>query len=169
MRTIKLQRDWGQEAKYRHTLKGFNYRMEAIQGAILGVKLNHLEAWTEARRDNARRYDQRLKGKLPIPVEPSGFRHVYHVYAVRVQNRAEVLARLNTAGIASGIHYPIPTHLQPAYAAWGYQTGDFAVAEAVGAEFLSLPMFPELREQQVAAIAEALTAVPAYGTPRRTG
>lgn len=156
MRTIKLQRDWGQEAKYRHTLKGFNYRMEAIQGAILGVKLNHLEAWTEARRDNARRYDQRLKGKLPIPVEPSGFRHVYHVYAVRVQNRAEVLARLNTAGIASGIHYPIPTHLQPAYAAWGYQTGDFAVAEAVGAEFLSLPMFPELTEAQIDEVCRVL-------------
>lgn len=156
IKTVKLQRDWGQEVKYKHTLKGFNYRMEGLQGAILGVKLKHIEGWTEGRRKNAAFYDVRLEGKLPIPKQPEACRHVYHVYAVRVPNRDAVQKKLNEAGVASGIHYPIAVHMQPAYSSWGYKQGDFPIAEQVGAEFLSLPMFPEMTEAQVDEVCNVL-------------
>lgn len=154
--TVKLQRDWGQEKKYHHTLKGFNYRMEGMQGAVLGVKLNYIEEWTEARRKSAKLYNERLSGKLPTPVEPEGYRHVYHVYGVRVQDRAAVQEQLEKASIAYGIHYPIPVHLQPSFSALGYKQGDFPIAEQVGAEFLSLPMFPEMTEEQVENVCDVL-------------
>jgi dTDP-4-amino-4,6-dideoxygalactose transaminase len=156
IKTVRLQRDWGQEIKYRHALKGFNYRMEGLQGAVLGVKLKYLEAWTEARRKTAKLYDERLRGKLPIPVEPGGFRHVYHVYAVRVDDRTSVQKKFDEAGIAHGIHYPIPVHLQPSFATLGYRAGDFPCAEQAGKEFLSLPIFPEMSESQVDEVCRVL-------------
>lgn len=156
MKTVRLLRDWGQEVKYTHVLKGYNYRMEGLQGAVLGVKLKYIEAWTEARRQRAEEYNARLEGKLHIPAAPAHYRHVYHVYAVRVPNRDAVQKKLQGAGIATGIHYPVAAHMQPAYAELGYKQGDFPVAEQAGAEFLSLPIYPEMTEKQVDSVCTAL-------------
>ena len=159
---IRVLRDWGQERRHEHTLKGFNYRMDGIQGAILRVKLRRLEDWTEARRHHAVEYGRRFSGgELITPYVRADSRHVYHVYAVRARRRDACREHLRTNGIQTGVHYPIPVHLQPAYGDLGHRRGDFPVAEAVAADVLSLPMFPELREQQIAAVAEALAAVPA--------
>jgi dTDP-4-amino-4,6-dideoxygalactose transaminase len=160
--TVRLLRDWGQAGKYRHVAKGYNYRMDAIQAAILAVKLGHIEAWTEARRRHARRYDALLAGaEVGLPaVAPDG-EHVYHVYAVRARERDQFRHRLSETGVATGIHYPVPVHLQPAYADLGYQRGDFPIAEAVAAETLSLPMYPELSPDQTGRVAEAVRAVAA--------
>jgi dTDP-4-amino-4,6-dideoxygalactose transaminase len=157
----RMYRDWGQEQKYNHVLQGFNYRMDGVQGAILRVKLRHLEAWTEARRTNARRYDALLDAAgIKRPQEMSYSRHVYHVYAIRVADRAAVQAALRAQDIESGIHYPIPVHMQPAYAFLGYREGNFPHAEAAAREVLSLPMFPELTAEQQARVVTALAAQP---------
>ncbi len=158
VRTVRMLRDWGAEKKYQHVLKGYNYRMEGIQGAVLGVKMRHIEAWTEARRRAASEYRRLLdgtKGVVP-PVERDGNRHVYHVYAVLVEDRDRVLAHLQQAGIGAGIHYPEPVHLLPCFAELGHHRGDFPVAERVGDEELSLPMFAELSLESVAQIVDAL-------------
>jgi dTDP-4-amino-4,6-dideoxygalactose transaminase len=156
-RAIRTLRDWGAERKYHHDVKGFNYRMEGIQGAILRVKLRHLEAWTEARRAHAARYDQLLAGSgYPTPVAAPYSRHVYHVYAIRSPDRDGLQRTLHERGVQTGIHYPIPVHLQKAWAELGHRRGDFPHAEHAAAEVLSLPMFPELTEAQIAAVAAAL-------------
>lgn len=156
-KTMRLLRSWGEERRYEHTLKGFNYRMDGIQGAILRVKLRHLDAWTEARRARAADYARAFAGKgIVIPTEADGCRHVYHVYAVRLRNRDATRAHLQERGIQSGVHYPIPIHLQPAYRDLGYSAGAFPVAERVASEVLSLPMFPEMTSAQVAEVAEAV-------------
>jgi dTDP-4-amino-4,6-dideoxygalactose transaminase len=156
---VRLLRDWGQAGKYHHVAKGYNFRMEALQGAVLGVKLKHLEAWTEARRSHARRYDALLaETGISTPDRSPDSRHVYHVYAVRVREREAVQRRLAQAGIATGCHYPVPVHLQPAYADLGYRRGDFPVAESFAAETLSLPMYPELTPEQVERVAAELGA-----------
>jgi dTDP-4-amino-4,6-dideoxygalactose transaminase len=158
-RTMRLLRSWGEERRYEHALKGFNYRMDGIQGAILRVKLRHLESWTEARRARAADYRDAFAGSSVVtPVERDGCRHVYHVYAVRVRNRDATRARLQEQGIQTGVHYPIPIHLQPAYRDLGYSAGDFPVAERVAADVLSLPIFPEMTTAQVAEVAEAVLA-----------
>jgi dTDP-4-amino-4,6-dideoxygalactose transaminase len=115
-KTMRMLRDFGQETKYNHVLFGFNYRMESFQGAILRVKLRHLEAWTEARRTIARRYDELLGGcgVVQIPEAMPWARHVYHLYAVRVADRDDLRARLAGDGVQTGLHYPVPVHLQPA-------------------------------------------------------
>ncbi len=156
-RTIRMLRDWGQDRKYHHLLAGYNYRMEGMQGAILRVKLRHLETWTEARRSHAARYTQLLEDTgLGLPVEASSARHVYHVYAVRTDRREELMAKLNAHGIQTGIHYPIPVHLQPAYADPAYGKGAFPLAEKAAAEVLSLPMFPEMTEGHLQLVSDAL-------------
>ncbi|MDC7745576.1 DegT/DnrJ/EryC1/StrS family aminotransferase [Rhizobium binxianense] len=157
-KTMRMLRDWGQEQRYHHLLKGFNYRMDAIQGAILRVKLRHLEAWTEARRDHARRYSSLLGGSphLKIPVEVVDRRHVYHVYAVRSRDRDGLQRALSAEGVSSGMHYPIPVHLQKAHADLGYHVGDFPVSEAAASEVLSLPIYPEMPVQHVDQVATAL-------------
>src|SRR5687768_14574435 len=156
---IRLLRSWGEERRYEHTLKGFNYRMDGIQGANLRVKLRYLEAWTEARRDRAARYRKALAGTCArLPVERRGVRHVYHVLAVRVPQRDRWRERLTAAGIQTGVHYPIPVHLQTAHRDLGYTTGDFPVSEAVAAEVLSLPLFPELTDAQIDAVAGVFRA-----------
>ena len=162
--TMRLLRSWGEERRYEHTLKGFNYRMDGIQGAILRVKLRYLEAWTEARRARAADYARVFAGSdVGFPVERPGCRHVYHVYAVRLRNRDATRAQLQHAGIQTGVHYPIPIHLQPAYRDLGYARGDFPVAERVASEVLSLPIFPEMTAAQVeevgAAVLEAQQSV----------
>ena len=156
-RRMTLLRDWGQEAKYRHVVAGYNYRMDAIQGAVLKVKLDHIENWTEGRRSVARRYDRLLAGSgCRLPAPPPHSRHVYHVYAVWASHRERTQQALHSAGIATSIHYPIPVHLQPAYAALGYRTGDLPVTEAAADRFLSLPIYPELQPDQLATIAAEL-------------
>lgn len=156
-KTIRMLRDWGQDRKYHHLLAGYNYRMEGMQGAILRVKLRYLEQWTEARRAHAARYRQLLEGAgLGLPVEAASVRHVYHVYAVRTDRREALMATLGAQGIQSGIHYPVPVHLQPAYADAAYARGSFPLAEKAADEVLSLPMFPEMTEQHIQLVSQAL-------------
>ena len=157
--TCRVLRDWGQEKRYEHRLKGFNYRMDGIQGAVLRVKLRHLEAWTEKRRQVARWYADTLDPEsVRLPRERAGCRHVYHVYVVRSSDRDGLRDALGSHGIQTGVHYPIPVHLQPAHADIGYHAGDFPVAEAVAGEVLSLPIYPEMTRQQVETVAAAVAA-----------
>ena len=156
-RTIRMLRDWGQEHKYHHVLKGFNYRMEGLQGAILRVKLRHLETWTEVRRTHAALYDSLLAGSsVQTPQAMAYARHVYHIYAIRTPERAALQQALMEQGIHSGIHYPFPVHLLPAYADLGYHPGSFHQAEVMAAEELSLPMYPELSKEDIHHVAAAL-------------
>jgi len=156
-RTIRMLRDWGQEHKYHHVLKGFNYRMEGLQGAILRVKLRYLETWTEARRTHAALYDALLAGSnVQTPKAMAYARHVYHIYAIRTPERAALQQALMEQGIQSGIHYPFPVHLLPAYADLGYHPGSFHQAEAIAAEELSLPMYPELSKEDIHSVTAAL-------------
>ena len=156
-RTLRMLRDWGAEKKYQHVLKGYNYRMEGIQGAVLRVKMRHIEAWTEARRAHAARYDRLLAGSgVQTPQARAEARHVYHIYAVRTPERQAWTDALQAQGIQTGIHYPIPVHLLPAYADLGYKAGDFPHAERAANEVLSLPMYPELQPSQCEEVAQAL-------------
>jgi len=157
--TMRLLRSWGERTRYEHSMRAFNYRMDGIQGAILGVKLKYLESWTEARRKLAATY-RRLLEDTPAqaPKERADVRHVYHVFAVRLEQRDRWRARLTEMGIQTGVHYPVPLHLQPAYRDLGYGVGDFPVAEAVSREVLSLPFFPEMTDQQVEEVTGALRA-----------
>ncbi|MCX7594267.1 MAG: DegT/DnrJ/EryC1/StrS family aminotransferase [Fischerella sp.] len=158
--TIRMLRDWGQERKYHHVLKGYNYRMDGIQGAILRVKLRHLDAWTEARRAHAALYDQLLADSgLTTPAVMPYSHHVYHVYAVRTPQREKLQQHLHEQGIQTGIHYPIPVHLQPAYSDLGYKSGDFPHSELAAREVLSLPMYAELTSVQVRTVAETLQGI----------
>lgn len=157
IRTIGMLRDWGAERKYHHVLKGYNYRLEGIQGAVLRVKLPYLEDWTEARRAHGAYYDRHLSTAYATPTAAPDRRHVYHVYAVRHTKRDALQAHLASAGIGTGIHYPVPVHLQPAWAELGYTAGDFPHAEQAAREVLSLPLYPELTKfQQDEVIAAAL-------------
>ena len=156
-RSIRMLRDWGQDAKYHHVLRGFNYRMEAFQGAILRVKLRHLERWTEARRAIAGRYNELLGDSgVERPKEMSWARHVYHVYTLRSRDRDGLRAALQEDGIQTGVHYPVPVHLQPAYADLGYGRGAFPRAEAAANQVLSIPLYPELSPHAVAEVAAAV-------------
>ncbi len=157
--TIRLLRDWGQEKKYYHDVHAFNYRMDAIQGAILRVKLRQLEKWTDARRAHARRYGELLRESgIRHATEAKGRKHVYHIYGVYHERRAELQTALQAAGVHTGIHYPIPVHLQRAYADLGYKVGDLPVTERIALEQLSLPMFAELTDEQIGRVAEAVAA-----------
>jgi dTDP-4-amino-4,6-dideoxygalactose transaminase len=154
---IKLLRNWGTENRYFHNLKGFNFRMDGIQGAVLRVKLRHLEAWTEARRERARWYDELLAGSgLVTPRALAHNRHVYHVYAIRTTGRDELTKRLESKQIQYGIHYPQPIHLSEAHADLGYKRGDFPVAESVSEQILSLPIYPELTRSHAEEVAAAV-------------
>lgn len=157
---IRMLRDWGAERKYEHLLKGYNYRLESIQGAVLGAKLRHLQDWTNGRREVAAYYDRALAGTgVPTPTAMPYARHVYHVYAIRTRNRKVWQERLQARGVQTGIHYPTPVHLLPAYADLGYRRGQFPHAEAAAAEVLSLPMFPELTVEQRDVVCRAVTEV----------
>jgi dTDP-4-amino-4,6-dideoxygalactose transaminase len=150
VRIIRMLRDWGQEGKYHHVLKGYNYRLEGLQAAILRVKMRHLEKWTEGRRAHAAQYDGLLLDSgVQTPTVMPYSRHVYHIYALRVQQRDALQQTLRKEGIQTGIHYPIPVHLQPAFADCGYKEGDFPVSEHVASQVLSLPMYAELSEQMI--------------------
>ncbi|MEH2266942.1 MAG: DegT/DnrJ/EryC1/StrS family aminotransferase [Nostoc sp.] len=158
--TMGMLRDWGQERRYHHVLKGYNYRMDGIQGAILRVKLRYIEAWTEARRTHAAKYDQLLVSSgVSIPAVMPYSRHVYHVYAVRSPGRDALQQSLQEEEIQTGIHYPIPVHLQPAYADLGYKSGDFPHSEAASREVLSLPMYAELGTESQTQVAKAVISL----------
>jgi len=144
-RAVRMLRNWGQERKYHHELPGYNYRLEEMQAAILRVKLRHLEAWTEERRSHAAKYQLLLKDSAAkTPAEMPYARHVFHIYCARVSGRDELRGALAERGVETGIHYPIPVHLQRAYANLGYRPGDFPFSELAAGEVLSLPMYPEL-------------------------
>jgi len=159
-RAIRMLRDWGQDRKYHHLLRGYNYRMEGFQGAVLGVKLRHLEQWTEARRNLVQQYNGFLaECELELPTEMSWARHVYHVYTIRSKERDRLQKSLADEGIQTGIHYPTPVHLQPAYADLGYGPGSFPKAESAAKQVLSLPLYPELSMQSVALVADTVKKV----------
>ena len=156
-RRIALLRDWGQESKYNHVVPGYNYRMDAIQGAILNVKMKYIEAWTEARREVASQYDHLLPShRCKRPTAPANHRHVYHVYAIELADRDDVQKALHTAGVSTSIHYPVPVHLQKAYSCLGYRRGDLPVTENLAGRLLSVPIYPELRQEQIAEVVSAL-------------
>ena len=157
-RTARILRDHGQEKKYTHSVVGWNARMDGIQGAILSVKLRHLEDWNERRRSNARLYSELLGGSahIGVPREAAGRRHVYHVYAVRVPRRDAVLAAMKEKQINCAIHYPVPLHLQKAYADLSIVRGTLPVCERCAEEFLSLPMFAELQPSHVDRVSSTL-------------
>jgi dTDP-4-amino-4,6-dideoxygalactose transaminase len=155
---MRMLRDWGCEQRYHHVLQGFNYRMEGMQGAILGVKLRYLEGWTEARRERAKVYDRLLANSgVVTPKEMAYARHVYHIYAVRCADRDSLAQALQAKGIHTGLHYPIPVHLQEAHRDLGYKAGQFPNSEAAAREVLSLPLYPELSLESLEQVADAVT------------
>jgi dTDP-4-amino-4,6-dideoxygalactose transaminase len=154
---VRMLREHGQSQKYYHEMEGFNGRLDSIQAGLLRVKLKHLPSWTEKRRAAAARYRELFAGKETSPVlpyEPDWSKVVYHLFVVRVQDRDEFMKQLGAAGISTGIHYPIPLHLQNAYKDMGYQKGDFPVTEKVSVEIVSLPMFPGLDATQQSRVVE---------------
>jgi dTDP-4-amino-4,6-dideoxygalactose transaminase len=153
----RLLRDHGRRDKYEHLIVGYGYRLDALQAAILGAKLPHLDAWNVRRRAIADYYTELLtNGDVSTPYAPPHITPVYHIYAVRAQNRDGLRAHLKARGIETGIHYPLPLHLQPVNANLGYKRGDFPQAERAANEELSLPMYPELTDAQVEMIAQTV-------------
>ncbi len=148
---IRQLRDHGQSEKYRHEFEGHNYRMDGIQGAVLGTKMKHLEEWTIRRRAIARTYLTLLSGvgDLVLPYEAPKAYHVFHVFALRTKRRDELQKFLAAREISTALHYPIPLHLQQAYNHLGYRLGDFPVSEAVASDVISLPLYPEMTDEQV--------------------
>jgi dTDP-4-amino-4,6-dideoxygalactose transaminase len=158
-RKVRMLRDHGQSRKYYHDFEGYNGRLDAVQAGILQIKLRHLAEWNQKRRECARRYQELLGStgqELRLPYEPSWAKAVYHLYVIRLQHRDALQKHLTEAGIGTGIHYPIPLHLQKAYANLGYRKGDFPVCEGAAAEILSLPMFPQLTSGQQEGVAKEL-------------
>jgi dTDP-4-amino-4,6-dideoxygalactose transaminase len=155
---IRMIRDHGQGKKYFHDLEGYNGRLDAIQAGVLRIKLKRLEGWNESRRQNAKHYDQ-LLSEIPgvtIPTQSNGTVPVYHLYVILVDDRDGLQKYLGEKGIGTGLHYPLPLHVQSAYAHLGYKEGDFPVTESVASRLLSLPMFPELTREQIEYVANAI-------------
>lgn len=169
--TIRMLRDHGQSRKYCHEIEGYNGRLDSIQAGILRIKLQHLEHWNSRRRQNAKVYNRMLASipEITSPSEADWAESVYHLYVVRTDNRDELMRMLGIRKIGTGIHYPIPLHLQAAYKHLGYVRGDFPVTEMLAAQILSLPMYPGLTVEQqelvVEAVGECLGLQPAAATP----
>jgi dTDP-4-amino-4,6-dideoxygalactose transaminase len=165
---IKMLRDHGQATKYVHEIEGYNGRVDAIQAGLLHVKLAHLEKWNRQRRDRAAEYNRLLgtNEALTLPHEPTWSRAVYHLYVIRTKDRDGMMNHLKNAGIGTGIHYPIPLHLQKAYISLKYCLDDFPVARKVASEIVSLPMFPQLTAHQQAMVAKEIEAF-TYGVHRK--
>jgi dTDP-4-amino-4,6-dideoxygalactose transaminase len=152
--TIALMRNWGEEHRYYPVLKGYNYRLPAIQAAILRVKLRRLDSWTDTRRKLAAEYDRLLEDADVIcPVSPADARHVYCLYTIQADDRDRLQKELESAGIQTAVHYPLPIHLMPAYTDARYKAGDFPVAEACARRVLSLPLYPQMTTHQVQSVA----------------
>ncbi|MEL6823413.1 MAG: DegT/DnrJ/EryC1/StrS family aminotransferase, partial [Calditrichota bacterium] len=158
---MKMIRDHGQSKKYHHEIIGWNARMDGLQGAILDVKLRHIEAWTESRRAHAMRYSELLNDVegIILPAEADYARHVYHIFAIRAADRDFLMSRLAEKEVFCGIHYPIPLHLQNAYSDLGMAKGAFPVTEACAESYVSLPMFAELTDEQINHVATSLKEV----------
>jgi dTDP-4-amino-4,6-dideoxygalactose transaminase len=157
--TVKMLRDHGQAKKYYHDLEGYNGRLDAIQAGILHVKLNHLSKWNSQRRERAAEYNQLLEpisSSMTLPYEPARSQAVYHLYVVRIENREEFINHLKSTGIGTGIHYPIPLHLQKAYASLAYAPGDFPVCEKIAGQIVSLPIFPQMTIEQQHRVVEEI-------------
>lgn len=154
---VKTLRDHGSREKYYYDFIGHNYRMSAFQGAVLGVKSGYISQWNDRRREAAKRYNELLAGlPLELPFEDGNVRHVYHLYAIHTPKRDELRKHLGEMNVASGLHYPLPLHTQKAYSYLGYNDGDFPVAEWNSTDNLTLPMFPDLTEDQQNTVAEAV-------------
>jgi dTDP-4-amino-4,6-dideoxygalactose transaminase len=155
---LRSMRDWGQEGKGNHANPGFNYRMDGLQGAFLSIKLKRLKEWTEARNRVASRYKELLDGEkgIHLPSLRQGAVHSYHIFAVLTPERDRLASKMREAGIGYGKHYPVPIHLHPTSANFGYSKGDFPVAERIASQELSLPIYPELNNEQVVRVAETL-------------
>ncbi|MFA5927123.1 MAG: DegT/DnrJ/EryC1/StrS family aminotransferase [Patescibacteria group bacterium] len=156
---IRKLRDHGRESKYQHSFAAYSSRLDGLQGAILNVKLQHLGGWTEKRRSIAERYNKLLPDSLKKPVEKMGNRHVYHLYTVEMNERDQIREKLQQSGIASGVHYPIPLHLQPAYAELGLSQGSLPVTERVANRTLSLPLFAEMSDDEISYVAKNLKSL----------
>jgi dTDP-4-amino-4,6-dideoxygalactose transaminase len=158
-RCIHMIRDHGSERRYYHDLVGMNSRLDEIQAVVLRAKLHHLNDWNQQRRSHADLYNKLLQG-MPVitPIENLGNKHIYHLYVIRAPRRDELQAWLKERGIFTGIHYPIPTHLQPAMQSLGYKPTDFPVTEKIVSEILSLPMFAELTDEEISSIGEAISS-----------
>ena len=154
----KMFRDHGALQKYNHETFGHNYRMEGIQGAVLGVKLNHLPVWTEKRRAVAAQYKTLLNnvGDIVLPKEMSYAKHVYHLFVIQTTKRNELQNYLQQQGVSTGLHYPIPLHLQPCFSSFGHKRGDFPNAEQLADNCLSLPIYPELTDEQIGYVVEKI-------------
>src|SRR2546425_8157815 len=158
-REVGMLRDHGQSSKYYHAVEGYNGRLDAIQAGILRIKLQHLTHWNEQRRRSAKRYDELfapMAGSVRVPYQPAWSKPVYHLYVIRTPNRDELQKHLTEAGIGTGIHYPIPVHLQAAYAPLGWKRGDFPVSEEAADQILSLPMFAGLLSGDQHRVVEAV-------------
>jgi dTDP-4-amino-4,6-dideoxygalactose transaminase len=156
---VRMLRDHGQAKKYYHDVEGYNGRLDAIQAGILQVKLQHLTEWNEQRRARVAEYNKLFEAAgnpVQPPNEPSWSRAVYHLYVVRTEDREGLMTFLKEQGIGTGIHYPVPLHLQKAYQHLGYQQGDFPVCESVAREIVSLPMFPQLQSDQQQRVVKAV-------------
>ncbi len=159
--TCKMIRDHGQAKKYYHDIEGYNGRLDSIQTGILSVKLKHLAGWNAKRRERAAEYNRLLAASgagVQTPYEPSWSRAVYHLYVVQTEDREGLMAHLGKAGIGTGIHYPIPLHLQKAYEGMNYKAGDFPVTERAARQIVSLPMFPNLTVDQQARVVKEVVA-----------
>jgi dTDP-4-amino-4,6-dideoxygalactose transaminase len=155
---IRMIRDHGQAKKYYHDMEGYNGRLDAIQAGVLRIKLRKLQSWNEARRQNAKYYDE-LLSRIPgvtVPAQANGVSSVYHLYVILVDNRDSLQKFLNDKGIGTGLHYPVPLHLQKAYSSRGFRQGAFPVTESVAKRLLSLPMFPELTKEQIKYVADCI-------------
>jgi dTDP-4-amino-4,6-dideoxygalactose transaminase len=163
---MRMLREHGQAKKYYHDIEGYNGRLDSLQAGILSVKLRHLAEWNHKRQAAARRYDELLSSVegITAPQQPEWSRSVYHLYVVRVQDRAGLQKHLGEAHIDTGIHYPLPLHLQQAYKHFGYKQGDFPVTEKVAAEILSLPMYPQLEAEQQRRVVQKAAEFVAVGS-----
>jgi len=158
---IRMLRDHGQSQKYFHDIEGFNGRLDSIQAGILGAKLSRLEEWNERRRQAAQRYQEifrEFEGDFALPHTPRWAKPVFHLYVIRVQDREELQRYLTSKKIGTGIHYPVPLHLQRAYHDLGYEAGAFPIAEKIASELLSLPMFPQITKEQQRRVVDTITA-----------
>jgi dTDP-4-amino-4,6-dideoxygalactose transaminase len=159
-RKCAMLRDHGSIRKYYHDVEGYNGRLDSIQAGMLRVKLRHLSRWNRERIECAHRYNDLLASSaefLALPFQPSWSKPVYHLYVVRTQNRDDLQKQLNEAGVGTGIHYPIPVHLQKAYAARGWKKGDFPKSEEAAEQVLSMPMFAGLKAEQQKRVAETIS------------
>jgi len=168
-RKMRMLRDHGQSKKYYHDIEGYNGRLDSLQAGILSVKLRHLADWTRKRQEVARRYHDLFSNPkgVTLPHEPESSRAVYHLYVVRVRDREGMQKHLSEAKIDTGIHYPVPLHMQKAYANYGYKLGDFPVTERIAAEIVSLPMFPQLTEKQQRRVVENVKEFASKETGKR--